>query len=249
MFSSNSTEQSGVLQDFAEYAVRNMQSSDRVPQAAGTNRPLFDQPINSAEDVVSLLERQFSSQRERQGGMATDTPYTPASDTYEARRNAMLRSNEGVRNFAYDDVTGQTVKPDGGPLRGLATVGVGFNMDQPAARSMWATAFPQGGPNFDDVRSGKLGLTSPQIDQLTNQTAQGFEKIIDQKFAGIDMTEHQRLALLDVAYGGPAALNKIVPFMRAGDLSGAQQAVATAHTNPVVQGRYRRTANLFAGIS
>jgi GH24 family phage-related lysozyme (muramidase) len=59
---------------------------------------------------------------------------------------------EGMRTTVYEDT------------RGIKTVGVGFNMEQPDARAIFKRYLP--GVSFDDIYSGKSSLTEPQANQL-----------------------------------------------------------------------------------
>lgn len=68
---------------------------------------------------------------------------------------------EGRRPIAYDDATGETIRP-GVRILGNPTIGVGLNLDTAAARRMIEAL----GLDFDQVISGAVALTDSQIDEL-----------------------------------------------------------------------------------
>lgn len=68
---------------------------------------------------------------------------------------------EGRRSVAYDDATGDPVRP-GVPVKGNPTIGVGLNLLTAAAH----IAILGLGLTYQDVLAGRVALTDQQIDQL-----------------------------------------------------------------------------------
>ncbi|MFP5276999.1 MAG: hypothetical protein ACLGPM_07780 [Acidobacteriota bacterium] len=71
---------------------------------------------------------------------------------------------EGRRSVAYDDATGETIRP-GVKILGNPTIGVGLNLNTAAARRMIEAL----GLDFDQVISGAIALTDSQIDAIRDQ--------------------------------------------------------------------------------
>lgn len=243
-FQSKALTEQGVLEDLYAHTVRGLQATELVPPDAGSNAPLFSRPIASAADFLQEIDGQFAAQGQRQGGRALDTPWTPADQTYAARRRNLLQAEEGVRTWAYDDKTGKPV-PSGESPQGKVTVGVGFNMDKPAARSEWAGAFGGNGPSFDEIRAGKKALSTEQVYRLFDHTVNSvFEPIVDEKFRGVRLSTPQRLALLSAAYNGPTLLNALVEPAKRGDWKSVADLLERGNGNPVLTARRRREADL-----
>lgn len=246
-FSSLATTPEGVAQDFAQHMMRSYQEQDNAPAGLGVNRPMFDRPIRNAEDIFAAFDGAFAQQRVTQGGRAMDTPMTATGDTYEGRRNNRLRQEEGVRYAAYDDKTGRPVQP-GQPLVGKATVGVGFNMDQPDGRKLWTEAFRGNGPDFDKVRSGEVRLNDGQVDTLLSHMANRTEDYINRFFPGVPLRDHQRQALVSLGYYGPALLRGVAEAYRTGGPQAAAEVIRRGDGKSLVSTRRAREAQLFAGI-
>jgi GH24 family phage-related lysozyme (muramidase) len=247
-FSSMSLTEEGVLSDLYAHAVRGLQANDLIPPDAGTNSPLYTQPIRTTSDFLTGIAGQFDAQRARQGGRALDTPMTPPDQTYAARRRSFLQAEEGVRTWAYDDRTGRPVPPGAAP-QGKVTVGVGFNMDKgPAARQEWAAAFGPDGPSFDDVRAGRKALTTEQVYKLFDYTLNAvFEPILENKFRGVKLTTPQRLALLSAAYNGPRLLDPLVEPARRGDWKTVAALLERGNGDTMLSARRRREAAMILG--
>lgn len=237
-FSSNATDKATFFQDMAQHALHSYALAGLVPPSLGISKS-SGEPISSSGDLLDVIDGWFAQQRQFKGGASTDTLDTPVGDTYAARRRAWLSHEEGVREWAYDDQNGQRVLP-GQKAGGNVTVGIGFNMDDPSSRSRFAAALP--GIDFDAIRSGRQPLNQAQIDQLFDKDVQGFEKIVDDRVGGANLNEHQRLALLSMAYNGPSLLG---PNVVNAVLSGhGAQAIRSAGGNAA---RRYREAGLFAG--
>lgn len=73
----------------------------------------------------------------------------------------LLVTHEAWRNTAYDDATGKDIVP-GIPLEGNPTVAVGFNLNRPDAKQVFA----QFDIPFNSVLQGLEPLTDAQVEQL-----------------------------------------------------------------------------------
>ena len=140
------------------------------------------------------------------------------SRAYKLRRYEIIASEEAERVLAYDDATGKTVT-DPAKKVGFITVGVGFNMDRPDARTVFARAVP--GVSFDLVYGGKLALTRPQMQSLFDYTVQEAESVVSQKFTGVRLTDDQRIALVSMAFNRPAHRGPQLPAPRKAGARGA----------------------------
>jgi hypothetical protein len=199
--------------------------------------------VTDADSYINTVQGWFAQQRAVKGGGATDAYDTPVQDTYRERRYQALNREEGVRQFAYDDKTGQQVLP-GQPVKGYATVGIGFNMDAPASRATWSAALPF--VDFDAVRSGKTALNDAQIQKLFDASVGGTERLVADKFQGVDLSEHQRLALISLGYQRPAAISEVAEAYHAG---GLPSAIVSMLSQPGSQGRRLREVSQFLGAA
>jgi lysozyme len=98
-----------------------------------------------------------------------------------------LRQDEGMRFTSYDDTEGNR------------TVGVGFNMDSPHAKSVWKkTGMPQ---DFDDVYSGKARLTEQDAMRLagaSHRIAVEDARSLVPNFD--DLSDKRKAALVNLSY-------------------------------------------------
>jgi GH24 family phage-related lysozyme (muramidase) len=240
-FTSTATDKAQFFQDLANHALQSYSLQGLVPASLGVTKPSGG-PISSASDLLDTVDSWFGQQRMTRGGPATDAIDTPVQDTYAARRYAFLSKEEGVRQWAYDDATSQRILP-GQPARGNVTVGVGFNMDDPSSQARFASALP--GVNFNAVRSGQQPLNDAQIRTLFDFNAQEAERIVANKLPGVDLNEHQRLALVSMAFNGPSLLgHHLIDAVTSGDQAAAVNAI---RTSPGVRARRYREAGLYAG--
>lgn len=237
-FESTATTEQGVLADFAGHAIRELQQQDRLPASMGTNKPLFDSPPQTAGQVLDLIEGGFRQQRGMQGGFATDTPTTDVASGYDARRRQMLTSFEGLRQTAYADGR-------------YPSVGIGFNMNPDADhKGAWDRAFGSGpdAPDWNAVASGRQPLSQEQSRKLFDATIPVYEGIVNRTFSGVDLSEHQRLALVSLAYNGPSMLQPLVDPIRRGDFATAADLIRNGvDSNPARASRRRTESQIFAG--
>jgi GH24 family phage-related lysozyme (muramidase) len=194
--------------------------------------------VKSAEELVGIFTKWFGERRAQQGGAAADEAFAPGDATYAERRFQAIERFEGTRSRVYKDVVG------------IRTVGVGFNMDQPAARQMWAAAglAPE---KFDAVREGRAEMGPQEIRRLADSTIQGAQNLVDERFKGVDLSEGQRIALVSLAFNAPALIGpRLVSAVREGRTADAVQEIlyhsGTARI-PQLAGRRYHEAQMFVG--
>jgi GH24 family phage-related lysozyme (muramidase) len=108
---------------------------------------------------------------------------------------------EGRRSLAYDDATGETIRP-GLPVKGNPTIGVGMNLKTAAARILIAGL----GLEFDAVIGGQLALTGAQVDHLLTSSLSTAVADARRLFSGFDQfPEAAQLVIVDLCFnmGGP----------------------------------------------
>ncbi len=237
----------GVLRDMASYMAHNFQREDRVSASLGINKPLLDADPADGNALVDTVYGWFSDHAVRQGGIALDTPTTPAGQTWRDRRRNALAAEEGTREWAYDDRTGRRVGT-AGAVQGNVTVGIGFNMDRGDGPQVFQRLYGND-VSFDDVRNGRARLTRAQIDRLFDFNLDEAENIVNTRFRGVDLPEHKRLALISMAFNGPALLNRtLVDLVRSGrDEDAARHIENASNRQPVLRGRRAREARMFRG--
>lgn len=245
-FNSTATSKEGVMSDFLRFAVQDRIEKGTAPSGYGTNRPLPS--VSSAKDVFSFLSSISDEQTINKGGSGLDPYSAPIGDTYRSRRFKFLSDLEGVRDTAYDDATGQTITNPKNK-KGLATVGLGFNMDRPDARKVFSAILPES--KFDDVYSGKATLSKSQVEKLFDYTVQEAESVVDNAFKGVPLREHQRLALVSMAFNGPSLIGpKLVDAVKSGNTEQALAEILHNSNKKKIRGlgtRRFREAFIFAG--
>lgn len=118
---------------------------------------------------------------------------------YDRIRRALLIHHEGRRLTAYDDATGVPVLGSKSVL-GNVTVGVGFNMDAPGARSVVTKILPH--LNFDAIYRGKQSLSETDSDILLTNTIRDREQRLSRLYDGIfhSMPLNERLSIEDAFF-------------------------------------------------
>lgn len=239
----------GVLADLGRHMASAYQRDDLIPANVGVNSPMFTTNPRNATELVDTVSGWFGQQRIRQGGHALDTPRTAPGGLYADRRYEFVAAEEGIRETAYDDATGRSMAP-GAQKRGNVTVGIGFNMERPDARDVWSKVFPDGGPEFDAVYEGRARLNRAQVRALFDHTIGEAESIVNNRFRGVDLRENQRLALVSMAFNGPALIGpNITAAVREGRHADAAALIERASDSrqPVLAPRRRREARIYSG--
>lgn len=184
------------------------------------------------------------------GGL--DGTSTHPDNTYGARRYRFLLESEGIRNQAYDDKTGKPLRP-GVAKQGLATIGVGFNMDRPGAFAIYRQASGLGKTEFEQVRKGARKIPNDVIRKIFDLNVRDAESVVSSRFRGVNLTEHQRLALVSLAFNSPSLFGpNIVRMVKSGDFKGVGNHILTALNksgNVGLQMRRYREAQMFIGAA
>lgn len=110
--------------------------------------------------------------------------------------------HEGERSSVYKD------------SRGISTIGIGFNLEQPKARD----AIEHIGADFDDIASGKIGLTKEQIKVLSDISLANAIMQAEKLYPNLASLPYQKRAVVvDLAYniGGEKLDNQFVKFCAA----------------------------------
>jgi GH24 family phage-related lysozyme (muramidase) len=194
-------------------------------------------PPSAITDQSFDLRTQAGRLKKTQGGAAYDRVEDGVDETYRARRNSFISKEEGTVLTAYKDVLGFT------------TVGVGFNMDQPRGREMFAKALPN--VDYDAVYNGKRSLTKDESMKLLDYSSAQAEQIVNQRFAGVELSEHQRTALVSLAYNNPSFLGpRLVDAVKRGDTDGVVHQLLYRSNRQRIGGifaRRYREASMFVG--
>lgn len=235
-------------QNLLDSTVNTLTKRGLVSPSVGVTKPPSATPIATAEDFMGAMDTILKDARVKKGGAAYDGFDTPVEDTYRQRRYDFISREEGVRDFAYDDKTGKRVT-DPAAKQGNITIGVGYNMDRGDGKEMFSKLFPD--LNYDEVYSGKARLNAAQTQRLFDQTIQEAEHHVAAKLQGVDLPEHQRLALVSMAFNNPSLIGpKLVDAIRRGDQEAAVNEILFNSNRSASRGlasrRYREAA-MFMG--
>lgn len=243
-----STDPGQILRDMTEKHLRKQQRLGRAPQSIGVTRPM--PPIETPIDSHRAMESWEAEQSLTYGGYGADARDTKASDSYSQRRWDFLSKEEAIRESAYDDATGKAVA---GSAKGNVTVGVGFNMERPDAPSVFKKVLGFTQSQFDQLKAGKTGLSPTQIRKLFDYTADEAEARVARVFQGVPLREHQRLALVSMAFNGPQTIGpRLAAAVRSGDAKAMITEVlhnSGAGSDPRLKGRRQREALMLMGHS
>lgn len=220
-------------EDFYKYIYRHTvnkwSQAGLIAPSIGTTSPINDDDVSDFDSMLTNLHQLRQDQYREKGGFASDNRMTPTSQSYAQRRYDFISRLEGVREYAYDDT------------EGLRTVGVGFNLDDPANKELFTKTLGGGDDLYNDVRDGKQKLTPAQVRSLFDASVGEAERTLDAKIGKeTALPESKRLALLSLAFNGPSLLGpKITSAIKAGD----DQAVLDEILNNSNRKRHRGVAN------
>lgn len=213
-FQSSATTMDGFWRDLYDYVGSRRRDEGRASPAYGVSKPTDRDNVSSWDDVVSAVQGLTNDDKKRRGGSGLDTAITQPEDTYGQRRYDFISGEEGSRSRSYKDT------------KGNMTVGIGFNMDAPGNRDQFKRVLNVDDDVFDAVRDGKRSLTENQIRKLFDASVQEAEDFIKQKFDGVDLLDHQRLALVSLAFNSPSLIGpNLERFIREGNLEGARDEI------------------------
>ncbi|MDZ5761532.1 hypothetical protein [Lyticum sinuosum] len=167
----------------------------------------------SKEEIDDIIKKQFKKEDEIAAEKIRDDTINLDPNNENDNRKIkevakdLLFKSEGKRYVSYKD---------NNPERGRITIGIGFNMDDPGARTIWSRAFPENFdkkdnnipdniPDFNDAYNRLISLTEEQVFKLFECSFEEIYKIISDhykeywnKFIG-----NEQIAILNIAYNGP----------------------------------------------
>lgn len=235
--------------DLTDFVLRHRQSQGKVAPSTGVTKPLNRDEIKSLRDAMALTEEWFQAYKKKRGGAAFDGYSTHPTASYRQQRYDFLVNAEGFRLRAYDDATGQPYS--GGRKKGNITVGIGFNMDAPGAKDLFMTATGLDEEDFKEVYKGKRQLTHEQVRKLFDFSVQQAEQYVHRIFKDDNLTTHQRIALVSLAFNSPSLIGpKLRKAVKSGDHKAALHEIlynSGAITNRNLASRRWREAHMFVG--
>lgn len=214
--------QQSVMEDFQSELNRSARTQGNVPASTGITTP-----APQTLEELQTLQDQHRGSPER----------IKASPSYIQSRLDFLKESEGFRTTAYDD------------HKGIVTVGIGFNMEAAGARDRWEKALPD--VSFDKVRDGKARLNDAQVKRLFDVSVEEAEDVVDNRLGRTPLTEHQRAALVSLAFNSPGLIGpNLTGFIKEGDLDSVVMEILfrsnrTGHKG--LQNRRIEEAQMFAG--
>jgi len=250
-FNSKATDLASFYRDVAMYDLEKRRRDGVAAPSAGVTKPLNLDAINNINDLMTTAKGWHQDNVKRRGGAAFDMIDDNPDSVYSTRRYQFLERLEAKRPWAYDDVTGKTIE-DPSAKKGNITVGIGFNMDRPDARKVFSEATGLGDADFDAVYAGKKKLDEVHIRRLFDHTIREAEDVVTRR-VGDNIPEHQRLALVSMAFNGPALIGpNFSRMVKQGDEEGALKAILYYSNKNRIKGlanrRYQEAAQ-FVGPS
>lgn len=225
--------------------VSRMKDMGLVPPSAGVTS---DVNLDAPEVEIPRL---MMEQKLRKGGGAADPAGAPVDSTYGQRRYEFIKAEEGVRRYAYDDVTGRPV--EAAKVQGNRTIGIGFNMERPDAKAIMKDVLDIDDKTFNDIYNGRKGLNDNQVRALFDFTVQEAEQIVNTKFGDLGLRDHQRIALVSLAFNNPSLIGpNLTRFVRGGDWESAALEIRDRSNAGKVAGiasRRQREAKMFMGAT
>lgn len=247
---STATTPEGVMQDIGAKLLKDQQALGGAAPSLGITRPMPD--MSTPEKMLGAMSAWTDEQVATYGGDALDMGDTKSANSYGERRWKFLSSEEGIRTVAYDDATGRPLRK-GQPKEGLATVGVGFNLDRPDARKVLKDVLGFSDSRFDKVYSGEDALDEVEVRTLFDHTAKEAESFVTNRFKGVPLKEHQRLSLISLAFNNPSLIGpKLTKAVQSGDWSTATDEILNNSNRKKSKGlaaRRYREATTFAGVT
>ena len=249
-FDSISTSVEGVWQDLLDFFIGQRHTEGRAQPSAGISSGAARGKVQTAEEVMLIMDGIDKDHRAAMGGFASNTTETHPDDTYQQRRFDFLSSEEGTRTRAYDDATGQPLRK-GRKVKGNVTIGIGFNMEAKGARDTFAMATGLTDEDFNAAKKGNLVLSREQVRGLFDETASQAERFVHNKFKGVNLMEHERLALVSMAFNSRSLIGpNLESFVRTGKIPAARDEIlfkSNLRLKRGVAGRRYREAAMFVG--
>lgn len=244
---SSATDYAGYLRDVQNLVLRARQLVGAAPDTLGVTVPT--QPAQDAAGINQQSRDWRDAMIQKKGPAGYDMSDTPHEASYLQRRFDFISGEEAVRKTAYDDATGRPVT-EGRP-RGNVTVGVGFNMDAPGAQTAMQRALGYGKDVFDAVRSGKRALSDLDVRKLFDYSVKQAEAVVQERLGDIALPEHQRLALVSMAFNSPKLIGpKLVDAIKSSNLKAALNEIlfnSNAKSHRGLAARRYKEAVMFSG--
>jgi hypothetical protein len=124
---------------------------------------------------------------------------------------------EGISKFAYDDARtyGRNAVSCINTVLGNVTVGIGFNMDDPASKAYWEGYF-EGSRDFMRVYRGEENLNIEEINGLFYYVLDSKRKYLEVLYQKIfhKLKLNERLVLEDLYYHGPSMVGQNTAFYK-----------------------------------
>jgi GH24 family phage-related lysozyme (muramidase) len=219
---------------YAEGLLNSAKERGEVAKTEGVTKPVKIPEPKEGQTVFDAIEGWFKSLRSNQ---VKTKGLSEVSPGYRKSRYDFLREHEGFRNAVYKD------------HKGKRTVGIGFNMDATGAKDRFEKALPS--VDFKEVYHGDRKLSDAEVNTLFEKTITEYEKIMDTKLGDVDLTEHQRVALLSMVFNNPSLLGpNLTKFVKDGDLNKAMEEIlfkSNASSHRGLQNRRVREAQFFMG--
>lgn len=225
----------GVLEDLARNQMARLQSSGVIRPTSGLTKPApsprdFDTPLG----YYDHMHDQMRQERRVDPFKFNDQ----SAQRYRDRRFEFLAAEEGYRSKTYEDING------------FRTVGYGFNMDAQTNRQVFEQVL--GRDKWADVYSGRRELNKVEARRLFDATAEQAEQIVETKFRDVPLREHQRLALVSLAFNNPALIGpNLTRQVKSGDWKAATEEILYRSNRTKHRGlasRRYREASLFSGV-
>ncbi|KQV99966.1 hypothetical protein [Rhizobacter sp. Root1221] len=152
------------------------------PQFLGSNPVGYQNVLAQAKDVIGGAEG-FS-----------DKPYHGIYSKLRRKGDANVRPGEFKEGGENDEVS----------------IAYGWNLSaHPESRSLFKSMFGMSDEDVTSVFNGQRGLTREQGDQLRDHAIMSFNKDVDRLLPGVQLRDHQRAALISLAYNmGGGGLRK-----------------------------------------
>jgi len=199
-------------------------------------RPLPNTVSYAIEAVPSIAT--ITQQPVHAPQMQADRPTTGPS--LEERLFEFIKDSEGKHNKIYACTSKKR------------TIGVGFSLDAVGNKAQFCRALSVDAEYLQNVLEGRQALTDGQVKQLFADSVQEARDFVDRKFKGVELQDHQYIALVSLAFNRPALIGpNLTRQVRNGDWSAATYEIMhksnrTQHKG--IQNRRNREAVMFAGV-
>ena len=199
------------LSNIAHTVMRQGQRDGTISDAVNVTKHDIPEKIASVEELMTVVEKAHDDKKKSKGGLPNQPISTPVEDTYIAKRNASIYSDEGIRTKAYLDTNDNP------------SVGVGFNLKDPVVKTSLMQMIGEDKykllmkeAKYDDESKKTVELTEPQMDAVFEAVIAEKESHVSTWYKDIDLTEEQRATIVNLAYqGGGTFVGPTTEFYKA----------------------------------